>query len=497
MTADTDHYLKPHAIRFGLPIGLLLLVLALLTVGLLQIAVKGQDRVALDASTTIARAALNAKHQSQEELVRDYSWWNAAVENLVFEFNLAWARENLDWLPDNFGVSEVFVFGPNREPVYTTLGDTPAEPDHPAWQNQDLIDVIERTQAQPNTPEAAITAYVKFTDGVRLISASKLLEETDKTGHPPYPEKGVLVVTRKIDQQFIGQVESDFQLRGLTLSTEPAGSTSAATLPLRGLSGQPVAYMIWTPPQPGTRLLEWLVVPLGAVFLLTGSVIAMIIVRARRASLALQQAFEARVAAQKKLEHSARHDPLTDLPNRMLFLEHLTTAIAHAVRHGSSFTLHYLDLDGFKNVNDTFGHPAGDDLLEQLASRFRLIVRTTDTIARFGGDEFAVLQRGTSDPEDARLLAERLIRAVEKPFEIEGHTTRVTLSVGIAFDIESEDPEEIIQMADRALYRAKREGGNRLACYDPSLDSRTTRSAVSNDRDASMFGGTLASASDI
>jgi diguanylate cyclase (GGDEF)-like protein len=470
-----------RSVSFGLPIVLLLILLALLTAGLLTLATKGQNQVAREASITIARAAFNVERDSLEQIVRDYSWWNAAVKNLVFDFSPAWARENLEWLQTNFGVSQVFVFGPDRRPVYTTLGDGGAAAlDDPVWRLPDFLDIVARAQSQSDTPEAATTAYVVFPEGIQLVAASKIIEEADRTGHPPYPEKAILVVTKHIDGKLINRIGHAFQLRGLTLNRD-APDPDAARLPLRDSTGEPVAFLHWQPSEPGTQLLEWLAWPLGLVFACVGGVIAMIVVRARRAGMALQEAFDARIAAQEELEYSARHDALTELPNRALFLEHLATSIAHALRYGSSFTLHYLDLDGFKGVNDTYGHPAGDEMLTTLAERFRSVVRATDTIARFGGDEFAILQRTTSDPQDARLLAQRLIDAVEAPFDIEGREVRITLSVGIAFDIESEDPEEIISKADRALYRAKREGGNRFEIYDPSLDERGARGLNETD----------------
>lgn len=473
---------KPGSIKFGTPIALLLVLLALLTGGLLQLAVNGQDRIAREASQTVAAAAFNAEREALDSLARDYSWWNAAVQNLIFELNMDWVKENLDWLPENFGVSRVFVFGPGREPVYASLDTEPVGLDSDEWRNQAFLNLVAMAESQPNEPGASAAAYVNFPDGVHLAAASKLLEEGEPVDHPPYPDKGVLVVTKKIDETLLTGIEENFQLSGLELQLDRQVGESNAALLLAGPGGDAVARVTWVPPQPGTHLLEGLFLPLGIAFVLVGGVIGLIVTRARRAGQELQQAFDARVAAQQELEYSARHDSLTDLPNRALFLEHLMSAIAHSERYGSSFTFHYLDLDGFKDVNDTFGHPAGDELLRELAVRLRNTVRTADTIARFGGDEFAVLQRSSGDRESAGLLAERMIRGVEQPFEIAGHSLHVTLSVGIAFESGAEDPEEIIRNADRALYRAKRNGGNRFEFYDAALDDRGIQQATSPGR---------------
>lgn len=483
MTTDTTTVPdRPGSIKFGSPIVLLLVLLALITGGLLQLAVNGQDRIAREASQTVAAAAFNAEREALDSLSRDYSWWNAAVQNLIFELNMDWVKENLDWLPENFGVSRVFVLGPRGEPVYGSLDTEPVAPDSAEWQNQAFLDLAARALSLPDEPGASASGYVNFPDGLHLVAASKLLEEGEPADHPPYPDKGVLAVTKKIDEQLLQEIEENFQLPGLELRLDGQVEESSAALALAGPDGDPVARVTWAPPQPGTRLLEELVLPLGIAFALVGGVIGLIVTRARRAGQELQQAFDARVAAQQELEYSARHDSLTDLPNRALFLEHLMSAIAHSERYGSSFTFHYLDLDGFKEVNDTFGHPAGDELLRELAARLRNIVRTADTIARFGGDEFAVLQRSSGDRETAGLLAERMIRAVEQPFEIAGDSLHVTLSVGIAFETGGDDPEEIIRNADRALYRAKRNGGNRFELYDAALDDHGIQKASGRSR---------------
>ncbi len=462
---------RPPPIRIGLPVALLLLLLAVLVGALLTFAVRGQDRVAREASETIVRAALGAERSALESLVRDYSFWNAAVENLIFDLNPEWIPENLDWIVENSGVSRVFVLGPGRTPVYASLEAEPIGKQNKAWQAPLLRDLIARAESLPEEPGASLSAYLGFEDGIHLAAASKLLQEADTSGHPPYPDKGILIVTRKINEAFLEEIRADFQIPGLALQPAARAVTDRATLALNGPGGESMALLTWPSPRPGTRLLEGLILPLVFAFAVVGGLMAVILTRARRAGAALQQAFDARVAAQRELEYAARHDPLTDLPNRALFLEHLSSAMAHAERYGSSFTLHYLDLDGFKPVNDTYGHPAGDELLCQLAARLGRIVRAADTVARFGGDEFAVLQRSTGDRDNAGRLAQRMIDAVAQPFVIAGHEVRVTVSVGIAFDTGGEDAEEIIRKADRALYRAKHRGGNHYALYDAALDS--------------------------
>jgi diguanylate cyclase (GGDEF)-like protein len=140
----------------------------------------------------------------------------------------------------------------------------------------------------------------------------------------------------------------------------------------------------------------------------------------------------ARKAAERKIEHMARHDPLTDLPNRTLFREALEKRLAEVDRHGGTATVLCLDLDGFKAVNDQFGHAAGDALLQEVAARLRDVVRTEDTVARLGGDEFVVLKVGGGKISGAAALAQRIIASIREDVRVESNLLRVGVSIGIA-----------------------------------------------------------------
>ena len=179
----------------------------------------------------------------------------------------------------------------------------------------------------------------------------------------------------------------------------------------------------------------------------------------------------ARKAAEGQIAHMARHDALTDLPNRMLFHERLAQKLAEVRRYGGSCAVLCLDLDRFKAVNDTLGHLAGDALLCAVAERLRTRLRAEDTVARLGGDEFAILLGGTSEPAAVAMLADRLIAAVQEPVTFGDQRMEVGLSVGIALAPEhGASSEEIFKRADLALYRAKAEGRNTHRFFEPAMD---------------------------
>ncbi|WP_311224334.1 MULTISPECIES: diguanylate cyclase domain-containing protein [unclassified Acidovorax] len=169
------------------------------------------------------------------------------------------------------------------------------------------------------------------------------------------------------------------------------------------------------------------------------------------------------------LRHSAQYDQLTRLPNRQLFLDRLKTALARAQRDQELLSLLFIDLDRFKNVNDTLGHAMGDLLLQRVAQRLLDCVRTSDTVARLGGDEFVVLIEGCQRAEQATHTADKILAAFGQAFDLEGHRLYILPSIGISIYPEHGDEEHrLLVHADEAMYQSKKSGGNR-ACLAPSL----------------------------
>jgi diguanylate cyclase (GGDEF)-like protein len=173
-----------------------------------------------------------------------------------------------------------------------------------------------------------------------------------------------------------------------------------------------------------------------------------------------------------RIEHMAHHDALTGLANRVLLNAHLEQALIRS-SHGEMPTLHHFDLDQFKTVNDTLGHPAGDQLLKMVADRLRKLVRPCDTIARMGGDEFAIVQISVADPTEATALAQSIIKSISEPYDIDGHKAVIGASIGIAVGpSDGSTPDELLRNADLALYRAKEDGRGTFRFFEPDMDLR-------------------------
>ncbi len=197
---------------------------------------------------------------------------------------------------------------------------------------------------------------------------------------------------------------------------------------------------------------------------------------------AMLRDISAQKIVQQRVEHLAHYDALTNLPNRSLFIDRLNQSIITAKRNQRSIALLFLDLDGFKGINDALGHHYGDLLLVKVAERLNLSVRESDTLARLGGDEFTLILNDARECEDVAVVAEKIIESINAPFDLQGHTVQIGVSIGIArYPKDADTQATLIVVADRAMYAAKNAGKNTYRFGSPvgeatgafpALDSR-------------------------
>ncbi|HYI54609.1 MAG TPA: diguanylate cyclase, partial [Microlunatus sp.] len=215
------------------------------------------------------------------------------------------------------------------------------------------------------------------------------------------------------------------------------------------------------------------------------SIIAFLLVLARMnlSIVQIQSANAERAEAQAELTHQAAHDPLTGLANRAQAMRLISGSLSRAQRSGAVVGLLFVDLDGFKQVNDTLGHQAGDEVLRTVADRMQRTVRAGDVVARLGGDEFLVLMEPLDEQASGVFVAERVVAAIAEPLRLRnGHPVRIGASGGLAISLDAgTDPERLLQEADLAVYRAKSSGRGRVEVFDRTLRDRLVRRAVLED----------------
>jgi diguanylate cyclase len=237
-----------------------------------------------------------------------------------------------------------------------------------------------------------------------------------------------------------------------------------AALAVNDSAGRPKMYLSWLPDRPGDLIRKRLV-PLT----LFGSGLAAVLF----AFLLMHIRLIAKNLARSEQEAQALvgRDPLSGLPNRLVFAERLDEELNRVSRSGGGLAVLFLDLDRFKDVNDTFGHQAGDQLIKLVARRLESLLRNSDILARFGGDEFAIIQTSLRSPEDAEVLARRILDSLTLPFEMAEAPVTIGVSIGMALaPAHGRDRETLMRLADTALYEAKSEGRNRYRVFQRQMD---------------------------
>ncbi|TDK31749.1 EAL domain-containing protein [Rhizobium deserti] len=234
-------------------------------------------------------------------------------------------------------------------------------------------------------------------------------------------------------------------------------------------TGEPIGFIIWTPDLPGSRVIGRLVPVLSVAGLVIAVLFFALMARLRLSLSRLS-------ASEYNARHLSLHDVLTGLPNRAMFATRFQQCLGDLKLSGGSAVLALIDLDKFKDVNDSYGHPAGDELLRGVVARMNALIGASDTLARLGGDEFALILAGANEADGGHIvLCNKIIEALSKPFELRGGdtTVRIGCSIGIvSFNKTSDGESEIFRRADVALYEAKSSGRGCLKEYQASLDHR-------------------------
>ncbi len=404
----------------------------------------------------------------------------AAVRHIRNQFDPAWTDERVGhWLARYFDHDAVVVFGADDQPIYSLVGKAPAtQPwlasawpdmksvlDYMRGRDPDLRGAIRLNESHAkNGPHAQAVVIRNFMGHPAVLAAVTVALSGDGSAAADQSAP-VLMSVEFIDQEELSQIATQLrlsQLRQLADETAPPGDF---VYELADSRGELIARFAWTPKQPGAEIVHS-VVPFIAVALAGFALLAAFVLRYMRRTAA------AIAVGESRLRHLAMHDPLCGLPNRIFFGERLE-AVIEEVRAGSSPTaLFYIDLDHFKDVNDTLGHHVGDELIRNVTLRLSHTLRGDDLVARLGGDEFAVISSVGADYNKMMGLAQRLIAAICAPYSITGHNIIIGASIGIAvIDKTCAGAADILRYADMALYRAKNEGRNRACVYDAAMDA--------------------------
>jgi diguanylate cyclase len=330
-----------------------------------------------------------------------------------------------------------------------------------------VAQAIGRLRFENNVPEGPLpqrafrflpeTRLVIQAGQIVMVALSPLGPDKQAAGHTSF---GV----RFLDAEFLSALAGRFGGRNLRIVAGATVTPATAAIPLFGKSGEVDAALIWEADLPSDRIMRIVnpVLAFAAMILLMFSLFALYHMRGILKDV---------ISAEAKAKHAAAHDSLTGLANRISFMDRLRRELARLERAEKGLAVVFIDLDKFKEINDSLGHPAGDQLLVDVGKRLAEQLRGTDTLARLGGDEFAIVQTQVQNARDAETLARRLLDSVREPFEIAGAEAYIGLSIGIAMAPEnSSNAEDLMRFADVALYRSKTSGRNRFSFFENSMD---------------------------
>ncbi|UVK43936.1 EAL domain-containing protein [Mesorhizobium sp. AR07] len=456
-------------------------------------AVVQADHASLERQKIFFADGLQDQIAAVEREQESVSVWDDSVTNAKAG-NQAWMAENLSvWMYSYYGHNRVYVLDDANRPIHAMQEGKVVPPavygaDEPA-----LLPTIEKLRlliARPRQENASggptkmvAEDLVSLGGKPAILSVMPLVPSSDRVTQAPGSEY-LHVSAEFINDVVIGKIAEKYLLDGAHLLplSQPVGS---AAIPLMDSRGVILGYIGWDQERPGLTLVRKAGPALIFGMLLAAGALVFLLRRLRRASLALQ-------TSQAQAQYLAFHDTLTGLPNRALFEDRLRQALLTAGRDTARMALLYLDIDRFKHVNDTLGHPAGDELVRQTAARLQRTIREIDTVARLGGDEFAIILVNVRDIRAAEDVSERLLSRLQEPFRLMDDQVFVSASIGIALASGQQvDADDLLRKADIALYEAKKNGRGRYQVFAGDMDDLLLRKRkVENELRNALVGGT-------
>ncbi len=456
------------------PIGVIVAVAIVCIVVTVLSSAEHADKFAVDHERQLLSRAIDSYGTHILREVDSVTSTDAATHNIRDKFDRPWFQRRVAlWLESFFDQDLVFVVDASGKLVYSLADRKNSDASWFKAAQPDLAPVIGALRAQAAGPPAGAAApgdaanrqivmVRKFLGRPAIVAAVAVGLASSPGGERTAPIVGSV---KYIDQTMLAGIAARLRLANLHAAGEKPAARREFVYALRDPAGATIARFAWTPQQPGADIVNS-VVPFIAVALAGFALLAMFVLRYMRRTAAAISAGETR------LRHLAMHDPLCGLPNRIFFGERLE-AVIEEVREGRPpAAVFYIDLDHFKEVNDTLGHPVGDELIRNVTLRLSHTLRGDDLVARLGGDEFAVISSVGAEPDKMLTIAQRLIATICAPYLINKQTIVIGASIGIAaIEKKSGDAADIMRYADIALYRAKNEGRNRACVYDAAMDA--------------------------
>lgn len=463
--------------RAVLPISLAAIVVFAIIAGFFMWSSARNDDEAVSRQVNLVSHILNDERHRVTREHEDVASWKSAVRAVTGDLDFEFISTNLGiGMNEFFGHDRTYLLNPALEPVYAMRDGITAQAAIFEGERATLEPLVRRLReinwqgafdayvngASEQVPN--INELVQIEGQPAIMSMMPIISE--KIDLPQRAGWEFIHITAEfLDAALAEELSGLLLLDGARFNVSAEVQTGEASLALRDNAGNAQAYFFWKPNYPGARLVAETAPAFGGAVIFATLIIVVLTLRLRRTTNELEAG---RAAAQ----HIAYHDPLTGLANRAKFDLSIDEAIAMVdQRSNKNIALLVLDLDRFKQVNDTLGHAAGDQLIQQVAERLQPLVRSTDTIARLGGDEYAIIAHKVESREDIAALCTRILSSIRKPFDLQAGQAFVGVSIGVAMTSgQKVKGTELAREADIALYAAKDGGRNGFRIFEESMN---------------------------
>ncbi len=444
-------------------------------VGSLWVWADQADMLARTREENLVRQGLDQMADDHSLLMTPITIWNKAVESTSVKYDSAWAEANIGrYFQHYLNFESNMLLDGDGKVVFAYKDGQSADPaalQHILTESQDVVRQLRDDQAGRNAHHEAYNSdsdhagkLIAVDARVYAMGASLLLPDEANSPLLKYrPYVAIGAHELKTDELIaLSQRYMVSDIRILAATAQPPRGN--AVIPFRDSHGAVVMQLAWTPDTPGRTLFIRTLGPVLLISLGLGVVALVLLYQSQKAAQGL-------IASEAKAKHMALHDSLTGLPNRTLFADRLTQACERMKRQGGHVAVMCIGLDRFKDVNDTLGHLAGDELIRNNAHKIGGMIRASDTLARLGGDEFVIIQTDT-DGHSAATLAKRVLEALTGTVSLESGQVFSSCSIGVTLlqdgDIEA---AEALRQADLALYRAKDLGRGQYAFFEVEMDA--------------------------
>ncbi len=449
------------------------------------------NRSASERERTLLQNALNRGIARALNEQKSVAWWDDSVVKITdAAIDLEFTDSNFGvFLTETYGHDEVYILNAENKPLYAFTGGARAEPSGFEHRRKALEGIIGETRgtlpsnlkSRPDTFGADQSNYrvldgavgiarwaghILSIDGKLAVAAALTIVPNVEMSLLKGPPNLLISITH-IDEDYVTAMGRALLLPDLAITPVPLRRDAVVSEPFEGDDGSRAGYLSWTTQRPGQVLLTF-ILPLVAFGVASAALLAAgMLRRLKRSSRELAE------RAQQS-RHDARHDALSGLPNRPHFAAKLQDTLDRLDDggHETQVIVAYVDIDRFKDVNDTLGHHAGDELIKAVGQRLKMLIRHDNLLARYGGDEFAILWLASNE-NAANAMAERIQGAFSARFDVDGQSLFATASAGIAITSDrSITADELMRRADIALYEAKSNGRNRSVLFSQDMARR-------------------------